>query len=101
MNLVLTKKIQIHSSFFRIFLIFFQNTYQNSGVCVDIYDATGQDKNIYHGQIYYNWVDATRGVVQDKYGFISVDRISQSSDTQTSEYLKKLARDPIFTVVIY
>jgi hypothetical protein len=29
------------------------------------------------------------------------DRISQSSDTQTSEYLKKLARGPIFTVVTY
>jgi hypothetical protein len=28
-------------------------------------------------------------------------RISQSSDTQTSEYLKKLARGPIFTVVTY
>jgi hypothetical protein len=27
------------------------------------------------------------------------DRISQSSDTQTSEYLKKLTRDPIFTIV--
>jgi hypothetical protein len=29
------------------------------------------------------------------------DRISQSLDTQTSEYLKKLARGPIFTVVTY
>jgi hypothetical protein len=29
------------------------------------------------------------------------DRISQSSETQTSEYLNKLAHDPIFTVVIY
>jgi hypothetical protein len=29
------------------------------------------------------------------------DRISQSSDTQTSEYLKKLAHCPIFTVVTY
>jgi hypothetical protein len=29
------------------------------------------------------------------------DRISQSSETQTSEYPKKLARDPIFTVVTY
>jgi hypothetical protein len=35
--------------------------------------------------------------------FISLlrDRISQSSDTQTSEYLKKLARSPIFTAVTY
>jgi hypothetical protein len=29
------------------------------------------------------------------------DRISQSTDTQTSEYLKKLARGPIFTVMTY
>jgi hypothetical protein len=29
------------------------------------------------------------------------DRISQSSETQTSEYLKKLARDPFFTIVTY
>jgi hypothetical protein len=29
------------------------------------------------------------------------DWISQSLDTQTSEYLKKLARGPIFTIVIY
>jgi hypothetical protein len=29
------------------------------------------------------------------------DHISQSLKTQTSEYLKKLARGPIFTVVTY
>jgi hypothetical protein len=29
------------------------------------------------------------------------DWISQSLDTQTSEYLKKLTHDPIFTIVIY
>jgi hypothetical protein len=29
------------------------------------------------------------------------DQISQSSDTQTSEYLKNLAHGPIFTVVTY
>jgi hypothetical protein len=29
------------------------------------------------------------------------DRISQSSDTQTSEYLKKLACGPIFTIVTH
>jgi hypothetical protein len=28
-------------------------------------------------------------------------RISQSSDTQTSEYLNKLAHGPIFTIVTY
>jgi hypothetical protein len=29
------------------------------------------------------------------------DQISHSSDTQTSEYLKKLARGPIFTIMTY
>jgi hypothetical protein len=29
------------------------------------------------------------------------DRISHSSDTQTSEYIKKLARGTIFTVMTY
>jgi hypothetical protein len=29
------------------------------------------------------------------------ERISYSSDTQISEYLKKLARGPIFTVMTY
>jgi hypothetical protein len=57
-----------------------KSTYQNSGVHVDAYDATGQDKNMYYGQIqeirelnfhgfkitlfHCNWVDATRGVVK-------------------------------------
>jgi hypothetical protein len=66
-----------------------KSTYQNSGVYVDAYDAMDQDKNMYYGQIQEiweldfhgfkislfrcNWVDATRGLVQDKYGFISVD----------------------------
>jgi hypothetical protein len=66
-----------------------KNTHQNSGVCVDAYDATGQDKNMYYGQIQEiweldfhgfkiplfrcNWVDGIKGVVQDKYGFISID----------------------------
>jgi hypothetical protein len=64
--------------------------YQNSGVCVYAYDATGQDKNMYY--IWSNirdlraslswlqdssfplyWFDAIRGVVQDKYWFISID----------------------------
>ena len=29
------------------------------------------------------------------------DQISQSSDTQISEYLKNLAHDPIFTILTY
>jgi hypothetical protein len=65
-----------------------KNIYQNSGVCVDTYDAMGQDKNMYYGQIQEiceldfhdfkislfrcNWVDGIKGVVQDKYGFISI-----------------------------
>jgi hypothetical protein len=63
--------------------------HQNSGVHVDAYDATGQDKNMYYSQIQAireldfhdikillfrcNCVDAIKGVVQDKYGFITVD----------------------------
>jgi hypothetical protein len=65
-----------------------KSTYQNSGVRVDVYDAMCQDKNMCYGQIqeiweldfhdfkihlfHCNWVDAIKGVVQDKYGFISV-----------------------------
>jgi hypothetical protein len=36
-----------------------------------------------------------------KFTVLLWDWISQSSDTQRSEYLKKLARGPIFTVVTY
>jgi hypothetical protein len=66
-----------------------KNTYQNSGVHVDTYDATGQDTNMYYGQIqeiceldfhdfkiplfHCTWIDGIKGVVQDKYGFISID----------------------------
>jgi hypothetical protein len=32
-----------------------KSTYQNSGVCVDTYDAMGQDKNMYYGQIQEIW----------------------------------------------
>jgi hypothetical protein len=58
-----------------------KSMYQNSGVCVDAYDITGQDKNMYYGQIQEiweldfhgfkiplfccNWVDTIKGVVQD------------------------------------
>jgi hypothetical protein len=65
-----------------------KSTYQNSGVRVDTYDAMGQDKNMYYGQIQEiweldfhgfkialfccTWVDEIKGVVQDKYGFISI-----------------------------
>jgi hypothetical protein len=66
-----------------------KSTYQNSGVRDDAYDATGKDKNMYYDQIQEIWeldfhsfkiplfrcnrVDAIKGVVQDKYGFISID----------------------------
>jgi hypothetical protein len=59
-----------------------KSTHQNSGVRVDAYDVTDQDKNMYYGQIQEiweldfhgfkiplfccNWVDAIKGVVQDK-----------------------------------
>jgi hypothetical protein len=32
-----------------------KSTYQNSGACVDAYDAMGQDKNMYYGQIQEIW----------------------------------------------
>jgi hypothetical protein len=57
-----------------------ENTYQNSGVCVDTYDIMGEDKSMYYGQIseiykldfqgfkihlfHCNWVDAHMGVVK-------------------------------------
>jgi hypothetical protein len=66
-----------------------KSMYQSSGVRMDAYDATGQDKNMYYCQIQEiwepnfhgfkislfrcNWVDATRGDVQDKYTFICFD----------------------------
>jgi hypothetical protein len=66
-----------------------KSTYQNSDVRVDAYDVMGEDKIMYYGQIQEiyeldfhgfqiplfrcNWVDANKGVVKDKYGFITVD----------------------------
>jgi hypothetical protein len=59
-----------------------KSTHQNSGVHVDAYDVTDQDKSMYYGQIqeiweldfygfkiplfYCNWVDAIKGIVKDK-----------------------------------
>jgi hypothetical protein len=64
-------------------------TYRNSGVHVDAYDIMGEDKSAYYGQIQEiwdlnfqgfkipffccNWVDTIKGVVKDKYEFISVN----------------------------
>jgi hypothetical protein len=83
-------------------------TYQNSGVCVDAYDAMSQDKNIYYGQIqeiseldfhgfkippsHCNCVDATRGVIQDKYGFISVDLNHQGYKLEPFMLAKHIAQ---------
>jgi hypothetical protein len=65
------------------------STYQNSGVHINAYDVMGEDKNMYYGQIQEiwelafhgfqislfrcNWIDINKGVVKDKYGFITVD----------------------------
>jgi hypothetical protein len=82
--------------------------YQNSGVRVDAYDATGQDKNMYYGQIqeiwepdfhgfkiplfHCNWVDGIKGVVQDKYGFISVDLNREGYKSETFVLAKHVAQ---------
>jgi hypothetical protein len=83
-------------------------TYQNSGVCVDAYDVTGQDKNMYYGQIqeiweldfhgfkiplfYCNWVDAIKGVVKDKYVFISIDLSCQGYKSVPFVLVKHVAQ---------
>jgi hypothetical protein len=82
--------------------------YQNSGVRVDAYDATGQEKNMYSGQIEEiwehdfhsfkiplfccNWIVATRGVVQDKYGFISIDLNHQGYKSEPFMLAKQVAQ---------
>jgi hypothetical protein len=85
-----------------------KSTYQNSGVCVDAYDATCQDKNMYYGQIQEiweldfhgfkiplfrcNWVDGIKSVVQDKYGFISVDLNHQGYKSEPFVLVKHVAQ---------
>jgi hypothetical protein len=85
-----------------------KSTYQNSGVHIDAYDATGQDKNMYYGQIQEiweldfhdfkiplfccNWVDGINGVVQDKYGFISVDLNHQGYMSEPFVLAKHIAQ---------
>jgi hypothetical protein len=70
-----------------------KSTYQNSNVCVDAYDVTGQDKSTYYSQIQEiyeldfhdfkiplfrcNWVDAIKSVIKDKYEFICIDHNRQ------------------------
>jgi hypothetical protein len=85
-----------------------KNTYQNSGVCVDAYDVTGQGKNMYYGQIQEiweltfhgfniplfccNWVDGIKGVIQDKYEFISVDLNHQGYKLEPFVLVKHVAQ---------
>jgi hypothetical protein len=87
--------------------------YQNSGVCVDAYDVTGQDKNIYYDRIqefweldFYgfkippfrcNWVDAIKGVVQDKCVFISIDLNRQGYKSEPFMLAKHVAQ--VFYVI--
>jgi hypothetical protein len=68
----------------------------------------GQDKNMYYGQIQEiweldfhgfkiplfccNWVDAIKGVVQDKYGFISVDLNRQGNKSEPFILAKHIAQ---------
>jgi hypothetical protein len=85
-----------------------KRTYQNSGVCVDAYDVTVQDKNMYYGQIQEiweldfhdfkiplfccNWDDAIKGVVKDKYEFISVDLNRQGYKSKPFVLAKHVAQ---------
>jgi hypothetical protein len=85
-----------------------KSAYQNSGAHVDAYDITGQDKNMYHGQIQEiwefdfhsfkiphfrcNWVDAIKGVIKDKYGFISVDLNRQEYKSESFVLAKHIAQ---------
>jgi hypothetical protein len=85
-----------------------KSMYQNSGVRVDAYDVMGKDKNMYYDQIQEiwqldfhgfknplfrcNWVDVIKGVVQDKYGFISVDLIHQGYKSEPFMLAKHVAQ---------
>jgi hypothetical protein len=85
-----------------------KSPYQNSGVRVDAYDATGQDKNMYYGQIqeiceldFHGFkiprfcctkIDEIKGVVQDKYGFISIDHNRQGYKSEHFVLAKHVAQ---------
>jgi hypothetical protein len=85
-----------------------KSAYQNSGVRADAYDATGQDKNMYYGKIQQiweldfhgfkiplfrcNWVDGIKGVVQDKYEFISIDLNHQGYKSKPFMLAKHIAQ---------
>jgi hypothetical protein len=83
-------------------------TYQNSGVCVDAYDVMGEDRSMHYGQIqeiweldFYgfqiplfgcNWVDANKGVVKDKYEFITIDLNHQKYKSEPFVLAKHVAQ---------
>jgi hypothetical protein len=85
-----------------------KSMYQNSGVHIDAYDVTSQDKNMYYGQIqeicehdfhnfkiplfHCNWVHAIKGVVQDKFGFISDDLNRQGYKSKPFVLAKHIAQ---------
>jgi hypothetical protein len=82
--------------------------YQNSGVHVDAYDVTGQDKIMYYGQMqeiseldfhgykisffYCNWVNAIKDIVKEKYKFISVDLNRQGYKSEPLVLAKHIAQ---------
>jgi hypothetical protein len=84
-----------------------KHMHQNSGVRVDAYDVTGQEK-MYYGQIQEiweldfhgfkiplfccNWVDAIKSVVQDKYLFISIDLNHQGYKSEPFMLAKHVAQ---------
>jgi hypothetical protein len=90
-----------------------KSIYQNSGVRVDAYDVTSQDKNMYYGQIqeiweldfhsfkiplfHCTWVDGIKGVVEDKYGFISIDLNHQGYKSEPFMLVKHV--DQVFYVL--
>jgi hypothetical protein len=85
-----------------------KSMYQNSGVRVDAYDIMGKDKSVYYGQIQKiweldfhdfkfpvfrcNWVDAIKGVVKDKYVFISTDLNHQGYKSEPFVLAKHVAQ---------
>jgi hypothetical protein len=85
-----------------------KSTYQNSGVHVDAYDVTDQSKNMYYGQIQEIWeldfhsfkiplfrcncVNAIKGVVQDGYGFISINLNHQGYKSEPFMLAKHVAQ---------
>jgi hypothetical protein len=82
--------------------------YQNDVVRGGAYDVTGQDKNMYYSQIQEiweldfhgfkiplfccNWVDAIKGVVHDKYMFISIDLNHQGYKSEPFMLAKHVAQ---------